>query len=72
VQSGLCVSVYWVRDVTYGEDGSQVRSGAAPHVTATLRDLVISLLRLTVWTDITQALRHPAAGRGRPLALLTS
>jgi predicted transposase YbfD/YdcC len=69
---GIENRVHWVRDVTYGEDGSQVRSGAAPHVMATLRNLVISLLRLTGWTNIAQALRHHAARSGRPLALLTT
>lgn len=64
--------MHWVRDVTYGEDGSQVRTGAAPHVMATLRNLVISLLRLAGWTNIAEALRHHAADSQRPLTLLTS
>ena len=37
---------HWVRDVTFGEDQSQVRKGQLPHVMAALRNTVISLLRL--------------------------
>jgi len=35
-----------VRDVTYQEDKSLVRTGNAPRVMATLRSLAISILRL--------------------------
>jgi predicted transposase YbfD/YdcC len=38
--------LHWVRDVTYQEDRSLVRTGNAPRVMATLRSLAISLLRL--------------------------
>lgn len=69
---GIENRVHWVRDVTYGEDGSQVRTGVAPHIMATLRNLAISLLRLASWTNIAEALRHHAADSMRPLALLTS
>ena len=61
-----------MRDVTFDEDRSQVRTGAAPQVMATLRNLAISLLRLTGWTSIAHALRHHAADNRRPLALLTT
>jgi predicted transposase YbfD/YdcC len=69
---GIENRLHWVRDVTFDEDRSQVRTGAAPHVMAALRNLVISLLRLAGWTNIAQALRHHAADNQRPLALLTS
>jgi predicted transposase YbfD/YdcC len=69
---GIQNRLHWVRDVTFDEDRSQVRTGAAPQVMATLRNLVISLLRLAGWTNIAHALRHHAADRQRPLALLTS
>lgn len=68
---GIENRVHWVRDVTFDEDRSQVRTGAAPQVMATLRNLVISLLRLAGWTNIAHALRHHAADQRRPLALLT-
>jgi predicted transposase YbfD/YdcC len=38
--------LHWVRDVTYQEDKSLVRTGNAPRVMASLRSLAISLLRL--------------------------
>lgn len=69
---GIENKLHWVRDVTYGEDGSQVRIGAGPQVMATMRNLAISLLRLAGWTNIAHALRHHAADNRRPLALLTT
>jgi predicted transposase YbfD/YdcC len=39
-------SLHWIRDVTYGEDHSQIRTGHGPHVMATLRNLAINLHRL--------------------------
>ena len=38
---GIENRVHWVRDVTFDEDRSQVRTGAAPQVMAGLRNLVI-------------------------------
>jgi hypothetical protein len=38
--------LHWVRDVTHGEDRSQVRTGDAPQNLAALRNTVISLFRL--------------------------
>lgn len=52
--------LHWVRDVTFGEDASRIRRGTAPRVMATLRSLVIGLLRLTGWTNIAAGLRHHA------------
>jgi hypothetical protein len=62
--------LHWVRDVTFGEDLSQVRTGSAPQVMATLRNLVISLHRLAGATNIAKALRHHARDPLRPLHLL--
>lgn len=62
--------VHWVRDVTYGEDASRVRTGSAPRVMATLRNLAISLLRLAGITNIAAALRYNAAGDHRVLTHL--
>ena len=36
---------HWVRDVTFDEDHCQVRTTPIPHLLATLRNLVIGLLR---------------------------
>jgi predicted transposase YbfD/YdcC len=63
-------SLHWVRDVTYGEDHSQARTGATPHVMATLRNLAINALRQTGITNIAAALRHNARDPIRPLKLL--
>lgn len=52
--------LHWVRDVTFDEDRSQVRTGQAPRVMATCRNLAISLLRITGWPNIAAALRHHA------------
>ncbi|MGH3851604.1 MAG: ISAs1 family transposase, partial [Pseudonocardiaceae bacterium] len=40
-------SLHWVRDVTFDEDRSQVRTGTTPRVLATLRNLAISIIRYT-------------------------
>src|SRR4051794_16062975 len=61
--------LHWVRDVTFAEDGSQVRTGSAPQVMATFRNLVISLHRHAGATNIA-ALRHHARNATRPLQLL--
>jgi predicted transposase YbfD/YdcC len=57
---GIENRLHWVRDVSFDEDRSQVRTGTAPQVMATLRNTAISLLRLTGWTNIAKALRHHA------------
>jgi predicted transposase YbfD/YdcC len=63
-------ALHWVRDVTFAEDLSHVRTGAAPQVMASLRNLVISLHRLAGATNIAAALRHHARDAARPLRLL--
>ena len=50
--------LHWVRDVTYDQDRSQVRTGSAPHVMASLGNTVIRLLRLTGCDNITAAQQH--------------
>ena len=62
--------LHWVRDVTYAEDLSQVRTGGGPQVMATLQNLAISLHRLAGATNIAAALRHHARDATRPLRLL--
>ena len=62
--------VHWVRDVTYDEDRSQIRTGTGPHVMAALRDAAIGALRLTGTTNIAAATRHHARDSTRPLRLL--
>jgi predicted transposase YbfD/YdcC len=62
--------LHWVRDVTYQEDKSLVRTGNAPRVMASLRSLAISLLRLDGHLNIAAANRHHARDPQRTLQLL--
>ena len=62
--------LHWVRDVTYQEDKSLVRTGNAPRVMASLRSLAISLLRLDGHVNIAAANRHHARDPQRTLKLL--
>ena len=62
--------LHWVRDVTYQEDGSLVRTRNAPRVMATVRSLAISLLRLDGHANIAAANRHHARDPQRTLKLL--
>lgn len=62
--------LHWVRDVTYSEDHSQIRTESGPQVMATLRNTAIGLLRLDGHTNIAKALRHNARNPYRPLKLL--
>ena len=66
IENGL----HWVRDVTYAEDLSQIRTGAGPEVMTCLQNLAISMHRLAGATNIAAALRHHARNATRPLDLL--
>ena len=44
-------TLHWVRDVTFTEDASRVRTGTAPRAMATLRNLAIGALRLAGITN---------------------
>ena len=50
--------LHYVRDVTLGEDGSQVRKGAASEVMAVLRNIVLGLLRRRGVNNIAAAIRE--------------
>lgn len=52
--------LHYVRDVTFGEDASRIRTRAAPQVLAALRNAVLGLLRQHGWENIAAALRHYA------------
>jgi predicted transposase YbfD/YdcC len=62
--------LHWIRDVTFGEDASQIRTGNTPRVMATLRNAVVSLLRIHDTTNIAAALRYNARKNRRILKLL--
>ena len=55
---GIENRLHWMRDVVFGEDQSQVRTGSAPQLLAALRNLVIGMLRLGGVRNIAAALRH--------------
>jgi len=67
---GIENRLHYVRDVTFGEDASQVRAEAAPEVMAALRNTVIGLLRGAGTTNIAAALRRNAACPHEALALV--
>lgn len=69
---GIEVRLHWVRDVTLGEDLHQARTGSGPHVLATCRNLMISLLRLAEHTNIARALRHHSRHTDQAVALVVN
>jgi hypothetical protein len=69
---GIENRLHWVRDVTFDEDRSQVRSGAAPQVCAGLRNLGIALLRRSGAENIAAALRTFSARPRAAVALVLS
>jgi predicted transposase YbfD/YdcC len=66
IENGL----HYVRDVTFAEDASRVRTGGAPQVMACLRNLVIGALSRAGPVNLATALRHHARDPHRPLATL--
>jgi hypothetical protein len=66
IENGL----HWVRDVTLGEDASQLRTGTAPQVMASLRNLAIGVLSRAGPVNLAAALRRHARDPARPLATL--
>jgi len=66
IENGL----HHVRDVTFAEDASQLRTGTGPQVMACLRNLIIGLLSRAGPVNVAAALRHHARDPARPLATL--
>lgn len=62
--------VHYVRDWSFDEDRSTIRTGSLPWMMATLRNLAISLLRLAGVTNIAAKLRELAALPHRAVALM--
>jgi len=67
---GIENRLHWVRDVTFDEDRSTVRTGNAPQVMATIRNTAVGILRLAGHTSIAAALRHHSRDPHRPIELL--
>ncbi|GAA2969511.1 hypothetical protein GCM10010446_63610 [Streptomyces enissocaesilis] len=63
-------SLHHIRDVTFTEDASQTRTGNAPRVMASYRNLTIGAFRLAGVRNIASGLRRTARDATRPLALL--
>jgi predicted transposase YbfD/YdcC len=66
IENGL----HYVRDVTFAEDASRVRTGTAPQVMACLRNLIIGVLCRAGPVNLAAALRRHARDPRRPLATL--
>jgi predicted transposase YbfD/YdcC len=52
---------HYVRDVTFGEDASQVRRGNVPEVLSAFRNVAIGLIRLSGQGNVARACRYFAA-----------
>jgi predicted transposase YbfD/YdcC len=64
---GIEDRLHWIRDMAFDEDRSQVRTASGPRTMASLRNLVITILRLAGTTSIAAALRYHARRPSRPL-----
>lgn len=62
--------LHHVRDRTFREDDSKVRTGHLPRTMAGLRNLAISIFRQNGDTNIAAALRHTGRDHRRPLTAL--
>ena len=63
-------ALHHVRDTTFAEDASQLRTGNAPRAMATWRNLAIGALRTAGAKNIAAGLRRNARDPRRPLQLL--
>jgi predicted transposase YbfD/YdcC len=63
-------ALHHVRDATYGEDASQIRTGNGPEVMATLRNLGIAILKPASHASIAAACRYHARDATRTLTTL--
>jgi predicted transposase YbfD/YdcC len=61
-------TVHWTKDVTFGEDASQVRRHNTPVLMTALRDIVRGTLRLVGWAN-TASGRRAHTDPGSPLTL---
>jgi predicted transposase YbfD/YdcC len=66
IENGL----HHVRDTTFAEDASQVRTGTGPNVMACLRNLAIGVLSRAGPVNLAAALRHHARDPARSLTTL--
>jgi hypothetical protein len=52
--------LHHIRDVSYGEDACQIRTGSGPRAMAALRNLAIGILKTAGHASIAAACRHHA------------
>jgi predicted transposase YbfD/YdcC len=62
--------VHYVRDVTLGEDASQVRVGNIPQVMAAFRNAALAVLRKDGYANVAAARRYLAANPKQALRLI--
>ncbi|KOV75857.1 hypothetical protein ADL01_16915 [Streptomyces sp. NRRL WC-3618] len=62
--------LHHVRDRTFREDDSKIRTGALPRTMASLRNLAISVFRQNGKTNVAAAFRHTIRDYTRPLRAL--
>ncbi len=62
--------LHYVRDTAFDEDRCRARTGHGAAVLASLRNLVITVLRLLGCDNIRAALEHHSYDRARPLRIL--
>ena len=67
---GIENGLFYVRDVTMGEDANRTRTGSGPQALAALRNAAISHLRLAGSDNIAASLRRNAARVGELLKSL--
>lgn len=67
---GIENRLHYVRDVTFGEDASQIEKGHAPQILASLRNGLLAALRAEGVKNIASALRQNALQVSRMLAKL--
>ena len=67
---GIENHLHHVRDVTFAENASQIRTGADSRVMASLRNLALNLYRLTGVTNIAHTTRPTAHDPRRTLELI--
>lgn len=63
-------ALHWVRDATFAEDTSRIRTASGPQVMASLRNLAVGLVRLAGHTQIAPTLRWINRNPARALAFL--
>ncbi len=66
---GIENSVFYVRDMTFGEDACRARTGSGPHILSCLRNAAINLLNRAGVKNKAAALRRHAAHPDEALAL---